>query len=92
MIIISGVTEGDEYAAAKRLERRLLDLWPDLARSKTDHVRIFVGLKMHGQKIEDLDLIVIGKFAEARPFDVEWKFYPRDAVNRPLFAGDLQPD
>lgn len=79
MIIISGVTEGDEYAAAKRLERRLLDLWPDLARSKTDHVRIFVGLKMHGQKIEDLDLIVVGKFAEARPFDVEWKFYPRDA-------------
>lgn len=79
MIIVSGVTEGDEYAAAKRLERRLLDLWPDIASSKTDHVRIFVGLKMHGQKIEDLDLIVIGNFAEARPFDVEWKFYPRDA-------------
>lgn len=78
MIIISGVTEGDEYAAAKRLERRLLDLWPDLARSKTDIVRIFVGLKMHGQKIEDLDLVVIGTFAEARQFDVEWKFYPRD--------------
>lgn len=78
MIIISGVTEGDEYAAAKRLERRLLDLWPDLARSKTDMVRIFVGLKMHGQKIEDLDLVVIGTLAEAREFDVEWKFYPRD--------------
>jgi len=78
MIIISGVTEGDEYAAAKRLERRLLDLWPDLARSKTDIVRIFVGLKMHGQKIEDLDLVVVGTFAEARQFDVEWKFYPRD--------------
>jgi hypothetical protein len=78
VIIISGVNEGDEYAAAKRLERRLLDLWPDLARSKTDIVRIFVGLKMHGQKIEDLDLVVIGTFAEARQFDVEWKFYPRD--------------
>ena len=78
MIIIAGVTEGDEYAAAKRLERRLLDLWPDLARSKTDIVRIFVGLKMHGQKIEDLDLVVVGTFAEARQFDVEWKFYPRD--------------
>ncbi|MBL8649646.1 MAG: AAA family ATPase [Sphingopyxis sp.] len=72
------MTDGDEYAAAKRLERRLLDLWPDLARSKTDMVRIFVGLKMHGQKIEDLDLVVIGTFAEARQFDVEWKFYPRD--------------
>lgn len=79
MIIVSGLTEGDEYAAAKRLERRLLDLWPDLARSSNDHVRIFVGLKMHGQKIEDLDLVVIGAFAEPRQFDVEWKFYPRDA-------------
>lgn len=78
MIIISGLTEGDEYEAAKRLERKLLNLWPDLARSKTDTVRIFVGLKMHGQKIEDLDLVVIGTFAEARKFDVEWKFYPRD--------------
>ncbi|MET3414546.1 RNA helicase [Methylobacterium sp. 1030] len=78
MIVITGVTEGDEYEAAKRLERRLLDLWPDIAQSKADVVRIFVGLKMHGQKMEDLDLVVIGFFAEARSFDVEWKFYPRD--------------
>lgn len=78
MIIITGVTEGDEFAAAKRLERRMLDLWPDLALSSDDVVRIFVGLKMHGQKIEDLDLVVIGTFAEPRAFDVEWKFYPRD--------------
>lgn len=78
MIVITGVTEGDEFAAAKRLERRMLDLWPDLARSSDDIVRIFVGLKMHGQKIEDLDLVVIGTFAAPRAFDVEWKFYPRD--------------
>lgn len=78
MIEISGVTEGDEYAAAKRLERRMLDLWPDLARSRTDVVRIFVGLKMHGQKLEDLDLVVIASFEAARDFDPEWKFYSRD--------------
>lgn len=78
MIVVSGVAEGDEYAAAKRLERRMLDLWPDLAQSRDDLVRIFVGLKMHGQKIEDLDLVVVGMFAEARSFDVEYKFYPRD--------------
>lgn len=78
MIEITGVAEGDEYGAAKRLERRMLDLWPDLARKRTDVVRIFVGLKMHGQKIEDLDLIVIGSFEDAREFDPEWKFYPRD--------------
>lgn len=78
MIEITGVTEGDEYVAAKRIERRILDLWPDLARSRTDIVRIFVGLKMHGRKLEDLDLVVIGYFEEARDFDPEWKFYARD--------------
>lgn len=78
MIEITGITEGDEYAAAKRLERRMLDLWPDLARSRTDVVRIFVGLKMHGQKLEDLDLVVIGSFESPRDFDPEWRFYSRD--------------
>lgn len=78
MIEITGVAEGDEYAAAKRLERRIIDLWPDLARSRTDTVRIFVGLKMHGQKLEDLDLVVIASFETARDFDPEWKFYARE--------------
>lgn len=78
MIEITGVAEGDEYAAAKRLERRIIDLWPDLARSRTDTVRIFVGLKMHGQKLEDLDLVVVGSFESARDFDPEWKFYARE--------------
>lgn len=78
MIEITGVAEGDEYAAAKRLERRIIDLWPDLARSRTDTVRIFVGLKMHGQKLEDLDLVVVGSFELARDFDPEWKFYARE--------------
>ena len=78
VIDIMGVGEGDEYAAAKRLERRMLDLWPDLGRSRTDLVKIFVGFKMHGQKIEDLDLVVIGSFNDPRAFDPEWKFYPRD--------------
>lgn len=78
MIEITGITEGMEYAAAKRLERRMLDLWPDIARSRTDVVRIFVGLKMHGQKLEDLDLVVIGSFEAARDFDPEWKFFSRD--------------
>jgi hypothetical protein len=78
MIEISGVREGDEFEAAKELERRLLRLWPDLARSKTDVVRMFVGLKMHGQQVEDLDLVVVGSFADPRPFAVEWQFYSKD--------------
>ena len=50
----------------------------DLAQSADDHVKIFVGLKLYGYRIEDIDLVVIGHFAKPRPFDVEYKFCPRD--------------
>lgn len=78
MIEILGVLEGQEYEAAFHVRRLLLKLWPDLAQSREDVVKIFVGFKMYGYKVEDLDLIVVGQFASPRAFDVEWKFYPRD--------------
>ena len=78
MILIVGVQEGSEYEAAVHLRRLILNLWPDLAQSRTDIVKIFVGFKMYGYKIEDLDLVVVGSFATARTFDVEFQFYPRE--------------
>src|SRR5262249_1144363 len=57
----------------------MLNLWPDLAQSRQDVVKIFVGFKMYGYKVEDLDVIVIDSFAAARSFDVEFQFYPRDS-------------
>jgi hypothetical protein len=78
MIHIIGVREGQEYEAAVHLRRLLLNLWPDLAQSKDDVVKIFVGFKMYGYKVEDLDLVVIGRFSAPRPFDIEFQFYPRD--------------
>jgi hypothetical protein len=56
----------------------MLNRWPDLAQSKRDVVKIFVGLKLYGYRVEDLDLVVIGSFAAPRPFDVEFAFHPRD--------------
>jgi len=41
------------------VRRLLLKLWPDLAQSREDIVKIFVGFKMYGYKVEDLDLIVV---------------------------------
>lgn len=79
MIEILGVPEGQEHEAAVHVRRLLLKVWPDLAQSIDDTVKIFVGFKMYGYKVEDLDLIVVGQFASPRSFDVEWKFYPRDA-------------
>jgi hypothetical protein len=79
MIEIAGVMEGAEYEAALHVRRLLLNRWPDLAQCRRDVVKIFVGFKMYGYKVEDLDLVVIGHFSAPREFDVEWQFYPRDA-------------
>jgi GTPase SAR1 family protein len=78
MIEILGVQEGKEFEAATHLRKQILAVWPDLAQTPDDHVRIFVGLKLYGYRIEDLDLVVIGHFTKPRPFDVEYKFYPRE--------------
>jgi hypothetical protein len=77
MIEIFGVHEGQEYEAALHLRRTLLNWRPELAQSRDDLVKIFVGFKLYGYEVEDLDLIVVGQFAEPREFDVEWKFYPK---------------
>ncbi len=79
MIQIIGLQEGQEYEAAVHIRRLMLNLWPDLVQSRQDVVKIFVGFKMYGYKVEDLDLIVIGSFATARSFDIEFQFYPRDS-------------
>lgn len=78
MIEILGVQQGQEHEAALHLRRLMLNRWPDLAQSKLDVVKVFVGLKLYGHKVEDLDLVVIGSFATSRAFDVEYPFYPRD--------------
>jgi hypothetical protein len=78
MIEILGVNEGKEFEAATHLRKRILDAWPDLAQSHDDHVKLFVGLKLYGYRIEDIDIVVIGHFATPRSFAVEYKFYPRD--------------
>jgi GTPase SAR1 family protein len=78
MIEILGVTEGKEFEGATHLRKQILAVWPDLAQSRADHVKIFVGLKLYGYRIEDIDLVVIGHFLTPRSFDTEFKFYPKD--------------
>lgn len=78
MIEIVGVGEGKEFEAAVHLRKQILAVWPDLSQSRDDHIKIFVGLKLYGRKIEDIDLVLIGHFAKPRTFDTEFKFYPRE--------------
>lgn len=78
MIDILGSSDGKEYEAARHLRSKILAVWPDLSQSRTDHVKIFVGLKLYGHRIEDLDLVVIGHFSRPRTFAVEYRFHPKD--------------
>jgi hypothetical protein len=78
MIELLGVKEGKEFEAATHLRREILAAWPDIGQSTKDHIKIFVGLKLYGYRLEDIDLVVIGHLSEPRQFDVEFKFFPKD--------------
>lgn len=78
MIEIVGANEGPEYEAALHMRKQLLKLWPDLSQHQNDHIKIFVSLKLYGQRIEDIDVFIVGHFSEPRVFDIEHKFYSRD--------------
>jgi hypothetical protein len=77
MIEILGVNHGQEYEAAVHLRKKILNLWPDLNQSRTDHIKIYVGLKLYGCRYEDADLVVIGQFLNPRTFDVGMPFFQR---------------
>jgi len=78
MIEIIGVNEGSEFEAAVHLRKQILAIWPDLGQSQYDKIKIFVGLKLYGRRIEDIDLVVIGHMDTPRAFDTEFKFYSRE--------------
>jgi len=78
MIEIIGANEGQEYEAAVHLRKLILAVWPDLSQHPDNHVKLFVSLKLYGQRYEDIDVFVVGHFSQPREFDVEMKFYPRD--------------
>ena len=78
MIEVAGANEGQEYEAALHIRKKLLAVWPDLSQHPDDHVKIFVSLKLYGQKYEDIDVFVVGHFSAPRVFDVEHMFYPRN--------------
>lgn len=79
MIELAGANEGPEYEAAVHIRGQILAVWPGLSQHPDDRVKIFVSLKLYGQRYEDIDVLVVGKFSEPRPFDVENQFYPKNS-------------
>ncbi len=68
MLEISGSGLPEENEAARLFAEHARLLWPDLEDSKTDSLKIYVGRKVFGQPVQDLDLVITAHFARPRPF------------------------
>ncbi|MBL8049627.1 MAG: hypothetical protein JNM46_00255 [Anaerolineales bacterium] len=64
MIRVSGHIDpnNSEYQAAIKLEQLIIEAWPSLKDSTEDHIYILVGIKCHGQRVRDVDLLLLGVF------------------------------
>ena len=74
MIEIYGAKSGQEYDAAVKLKKSILELWPDLETRTKDSIFIYAGLKCYGEVYQDIDLFVVGDFHTAREFKIHPKF------------------
>ena len=70
MIIILGEKNTAEYRAAKIIEQKLLEIWPDIADTpiEKDHIIIRAGACLSGYKRSEIDIVLIAQFAEGRSF------------------------
>lgn len=87
MIRILGSTEGHESDAARDLRRLIVESWPHADTDDSIAIQIIAGVKCHGQKRRDLDLVLLLAADEPiffRPFlDITWNegppFRPKQA-------------
>jgi hypothetical protein len=65
MIEILGSDAGAERLAAEDLRILFNQLWPDVAGSRLLTIDIFAGAKLYGQRIKDIDILVLIDFEDA---------------------------
>lgn len=65
MIEILGSDVGSERLAAEELKALFELAWPDIVSSRLLNVDIFAGAKLYGQRIQDIDLLVLVDFEDA---------------------------
>lgn len=61
MIEIFGSNDTSEYHAATRLRTLISEEWPDVSASEKDRICIIPAVKCFGQKVQDIDLLVVGR-------------------------------
>lgn len=79
---IVGQTDGDERQAAEVLKNLL-----DASVRPQDQITIVVGAKCYGQKRQDIDLLIFGRFASG--FKVAPHLVPDTAGMRPVYLSDF---
>ena len=63
MIEIIGNKEGSEFLAAERLSAIILESWPWVKNDEETDIKIISSAKCYGQKVSDIDIVLIGKFS-----------------------------
>lgn len=66
MIEVIGPEDTSERRAAEKIKAAFVDLWPDLATSNDDRVRIAANAKIYGYDIQDIDIMIVAGFGSNR--------------------------
>jgi hypothetical protein len=70
MIIITGAEGSSEYQAALLVRNALETTWPGIAETpqELDDIRIAVSTKLSGYQVQDIDIVMVGRFTKPRMF------------------------
>lgn len=69
MISIHGTPGTQEYVACERLRKLILQSWPDSGDAGLDDIRLVPSAKTYGQRVQDIDVILIGALKKPRPVE-----------------------
>jgi hypothetical protein len=73
MLRLIGAEGTREYAAASALHDMIAETWPEIVSTAEDDVWLVAGAKCHGQRVRDVDILLIARFAPGRSYSC---FYP----------------
>jgi hypothetical protein len=65
VIEVLGSDSGSERFAAEDLKQLFSRLWPDVVTSRLLSIDIFAGAKLYGQRVQDIDILVLMDFEDA---------------------------
>lgn len=90
MIELIGEEGSAEYEAAQKVREAFVRCWPgiDTTPASEDHVKIIPNVKLSGQKVSDIDIVVIGLFKTKRY--IVTKAIAKDAEGKSLVGAKVR--